>query len=135
MIELLGQPHDRTENFLRVSTPSDKRIHSRIPKGIKSRQRIKPVSDKRRNDNKLYEKAKREWRKEREAIDGFKCEFTNLGDRCKRKSDRNPHHAKGRVGKLLYDKVFWKALCRYHHKFIHDNPKIGYDLGLMIKRI
>jgi hypothetical protein len=41
------------------------------------------------------------------------------------------HHCLGRVGWLLIDVRHWKACCRTCHNWIHKNPAIARNLGLL----
>lgn len=54
------------------------------------------------------------------------CEFPDC--RCK---SRDVHHVRGRVGSLLLDERFWKAMCRQHHDWINRNPDAARELGLL----
>ena len=41
------------------------------------------------------------------------------------------HHLRGRAGNLITDERYLLAICRDHHRFIHDNPKKARAMGLL----
>lgn len=45
------------------------------------------------------------------------------------------HHMKGRIGSLLLDKRFWKALSREGHKFVEENPIWAKENGYSLNRL
>ena len=45
------------------------------------------------------------------------------------------HHAAGRVGDLLLDQRYWKALCRACHSYVELHPTEAKELGLSINRL
>lgn len=53
---------------------------------------------------------------------------------CKNLSE-DLHHAKGRVGSLLIDVRYFKALCRRCHRWVEDNPEEAKALGLSLSRL
>ena len=53
---------------------------------------------------------------------------------CKNLSE-DLHHAKGRVGSLLTDVRFFKALCRSCHRWVEENPEGAKALGLSLSRL
>lgn len=58
---------------------------------------------------------------------------------CENPNCSNPsedlHHAKGRVGGLLTDVRYFKALCRRCHRWVEDNPEEAKALGLSLSRL
>lgn len=44
-----------------------------------------------------------------------------------------PHHSRGREGKLLCDTRFWVAVCRPSHIWIDSNREKARELGLLCK--
>lgn len=96
---------------------------------------------KRQEQWRLYEKAKRVWRKARIAIDGYlRCEAAFDGERCRRVADKNPHHKWGREGKLLYDTRYFMAVCPFCHRLIDlvrtgDAYKLGYKILRSMKKV
>jgi hypothetical protein len=58
---------------------------------------------------------------------------------CEHPECSNPsedlHHAKGRVGSLLTDVRYFKALCRKCHRWVEDNPEQAKALGLSLSRL
>ena len=152
---MLTRPYDPTENFFKPEKLKGL-THEKGTTGIRKRgrtnsleqdspkkqirglrgvaqRRIPSISKgkTRQEKNKRYEKAKREWRKERKEIDGFRC-GVSIGDvACSTRADRNPHHIRGRSGKLLYDKTNFLPACRKHHRHIHDNPAWAREHGYL----
>lgn len=124
---LKNEVHDRSQSFFK----QPKELRGTNKRDRKPKTRIKPISDKKKEANKIYEKVVSVWAETREKLDGFKCQYPD----CKNRADSRPHHAKGRIGKLLYDPKLFRAVCKFHHRFLHENPAIGYSSGLMIKRI
>jgi hypothetical protein len=53
---------------------------------------------------------------------------------CKNLSE-DLHHAKGRVGSLLTDVRYFKALCRRCHRWVEDNPDEAKAIGLSLSRL
>lgn len=45
------------------------------------------------------------------------------------------HHAKGKVGDLLTDKRYFKALCRSCHSYIEINPNFAKEKGFSLNRL
>ena len=45
------------------------------------------------------------------------------------------HHSKGRIGKLLTDPLYFKALCHAHHEWAEKNPILAKELGLSVDRL
>ena len=52
---------------------------------------------------------------------------------CSRRSE-DIHHMRGR-GKFLLDKTTWLAVCRNHHRMIHDNPVWAAQHGYLQSRL
>ena len=87
--------------------------------------RIKSISDKKLAELKEY----------RVVRDGYLatnkvCEHPE----CKNLSE-DLHHAKGRVGSLLTDVRYFKALCRRCHRWVEENPEQAKSLGLSLSRL
>ena len=53
---------------------------------------------------------------------------------CKSPSE-DLHHAKGRVGALLTDVRYFKALCRKCHRWAEENPDQAKALGISLSRL
>ena len=53
---------------------------------------------------------------------------------CKSPSE-DLHHAKGRVGDLLTDVRYFKALCRRCHRWVEENPTEAKSIGLSLSRL
>lgn len=74
------------------------------PEEVKEVVRIRPRSNKLSKEMELYKKEVAEFIKP-----GDQCEL-NIKDIC-RGTASCVHHLKGRIGKLLRDKRFWKKSC------------------------
>ena len=100
----------------------------------KPRKRLPAQSDRMKERQKEYRKAKKEWWAERLMRDGGQCEARNAnGERCRKKASDKPHHKAGRLGKNLSDTSKWMAVCTLHHRWIHDNPREAESLGFIIR--
>jgi hypothetical protein len=45
------------------------------------------------------------------------------------------HHAAGRIGSLLTDVRYFRALCDHHHRLIEENPVHAKELNLSVDRL
>ena len=45
------------------------------------------------------------------------------------------HHSKSRIGKLLTEPLYFKALCHAHHEWTEKNPILAKELGLSVDRL
>lgn len=45
------------------------------------------------------------------------------------------HHAKGRIGKLLYDPTYFRSLCVEHHRWVEEHPVEAKEMGLSVSRL
>ena len=54
--------------------------------------------------------------------DGKRCEATQV------------HHCRGRAGTLLIDARWWAAVCHSGHCFLHDEPALAREDGLLCAR-
>jgi len=114
--------------WLKISSSKQLKSKNDTPtrKPIKSSAyRIKSVSDKKLIELKEY----------RVVRDGYLsankiCEHPE----CKNLSE-DLHHAKGRVGSLLTDVRYFKALCRRCHRWVEDNPDEAKAIGLSLSRL
>ncbi len=86
---------------------------------------IKQVSEKRKEENKMYS-AKR-------------ALFLAENKKCQKPECRNDstdvHHKRGRIGSNYLDVSTWLAVCRKCHRWIEDNPKEAKELGLSENRL
>lgn len=87
--------------------------------------RIKSVSDKKLVELKEYRKKRDAFMKANKV-----CQFPD----CKEIST-DLHHSKGRVGALLTDERYFKALCRTHHVWCELHPLEAKELGLSANRL
>jgi hypothetical protein len=92
---------------------------------IVSKVKIKSVSDKR-----LL--ALRDYRVVRDAYmrDHKICEHPECSS-----PSTELHHSKGRIGKLLTDPLYFKALCNSCHSWAEKNPTLAKELGLSVDRL
>lgn len=88
---------------------------------------LRKMSKQKQADNRKYRKAKQEWVTERWKEDGLRCQFEG----CTELANCEPHHIYGRVGKNLYDKSTFMAVCQYHHRYIHENAKWAREKGYL----
>lgn len=96
------------------------------PKRIKSPvKRIKSVSTKKLSELAEYRKVRDAYLKANKI-----CEHPD----CKSPSE-DLHHAKGRVGALLTDVRYFKALCRKCHRWVEENPDQAKALGMSLSRL
>lgn len=77
----------------------------------KKRTRISQVSEKRKKENALYLKIRHSYLNRNP-----KCE-------CCGAPATEIHHKKGRENDLLLDPLYFMAICRTCHSWIHTNPK------------
>lgn len=87
--------------------------------------RIQAQSKKRKSEDKVYLKKKKEY-----LTAHIRCEVKW----CNRVSE-DLHHVKGRTGKLLYDERYFLAVCREHHRKIEDFPDWAIQNGYSLKRL
>lgn len=86
--------------------------------------RIKPRSDKRAEEYKLYYPARKKYlEKHRYCECGCGREATEI------------HHKKGKSGKLLYDKKYFMAVARPCHRKMTDESKWAIKKGFSISRL
>jgi hypothetical protein len=86
----------------------------------KPRQRIKPVSTRRKAENAEYTKLRREFLVAHPTCLVCKGQATEI------------HHACGRQGKRLLDVEFFRQLCAPCHRRVHDNPAWAKERGLLV---
>ena len=91
-------------------------------------RRIKPVSDKRRREKRIYEIKRKDF-----LIEHPWCEWA-LRKLKQRIRATQIHHKRGRAGKLYLDARFWQAVCGEGHKWIHNNIEEARKLGLFCQR-
>jgi hypothetical protein len=114
--------------WLKISPSKPLKSKSGIPtsKTTKSlAHRIKSVSDKKLVELKQYRLLRDEYLATHKV-----CENPN----CSNPSE-DLHHAKGRVGGLLTDTRYFKALCRKCHRWVEENPTDAKSMGLSFSRL
>lgn len=45
------------------------------------------------------------------------------------------HHGAGRIGSLLTDVRYFRALCDHHHRIVEENPLHAKELNLSVDRL
>lgn len=91
----------------------------------KKQKAISPVSDKKAKELAKYCKLRDKY-----LADHPICEFPGCGSR-----EVTLHHMKGRIGSLLHDKRYFKALCWSHHQWVELNPDEAKRMGLSLSRL
>jgi len=86
---------------------------------------IKKVSDKRALDNIIYNSERIKFL---QLPENKICPIT-------KQPTTDVHHMKGRIGSLLLDKRYWKALSREGHKFVEENPIWAKENGYSLNRL
>jgi len=81
----------------------------------KKRTRIAQVSDKRKKETTLYLKVRQ----------GYLNRLKNC--ECCGAPATEIHHKSGRENELLFDPLYFMAICRSCHSWIHNNPKEARD--------
>ena len=99
---------------------------SKTPKKTKSpSKRIKSMSTKKLSELAEYRKVRDAYLKANKICEHPDC--NNLSE--------DLHHAKGRVGALLTDVRYFKALCRKCHRWVEENPTEAKSMGLSLSRL
>ena len=103
------------------------------PEPVKAVKRIQPVSEREKVRKREYMKVKREYFKTHQKCEA--CLLVMAVDTERQcfgvRSATSIHHVRGRLGKLLSEPRFWKAVCDPCHTFIHANPSLARALGLL----
>ena len=92
------------------------------PKQKKKPKRIKPLSEKRAEQNKEYLTLIKVF------LQGKICPITG-------QKATQVHHKKGRTGKLLTDVKYFLAVSAEGHKKIEENPVWAKEMGYSVNRI
>lgn len=131
MIELKGYVHDRTTHFLRGENKpkgATGKILGNIPRvaqASKRRKRIKRVSKKKREQDKIYAKLRPQFLAEHPA-----CEI-QWDDKCSKKATQ-VHHVQRR-GKFYLKTETWKSSCRHCHAMVEAHGEEAEKLGHLIR--
>ena len=88
-----------------------KRYEESKVKKPKKPARIKPISNKRQDQLKIYKRMRKRY-----------LEKTPKCERCGSPATEI-HHKAGRTNDLLNDVQHFMAICRKCHRWVHDNPK------------
>lgn len=122
----------------RMLTDAEARENERVIAAVMkefppARKRLKPQSERMREKQKEYRKAKRAWWKARIDADGGRCEAVWEYGRCTSKASDKPHHKAGRLGANLADAAKFMAVCMPCHRRIHDSPADATERGYIIR--
>jgi len=91
--------------------------------------KIKPVSDKRAQEQKSYSVMRRLYLEANP-----ECACGGIIEGCDGQATE-VHHARGRVGELYLDIRYWKPLTSSCHKFVELNPVWAKENGLSENRL
>lgn len=95
------------------------------PDEKKAEKPIAKMSDKRKDQEKIYRKKAKAY-----LVAHPKCEVKG----CNRVSE-DLHHKAGRVGDLLTNEKYFMAVCRDHHTQIEQDPVWAKEQGYSISRL
>jgi hypothetical protein len=107
------------------------RTHIPIPRStpiVKKRQRLNPMSDRRRAEGALY-RQKREAFLKAHPVCQVARYIPGLNPRAKSK---DIHHTAGRYGGAYLDESTWLAVCREAHDWIHAHPREARARGWLV---
>lgn len=124
-VKLMSKLCFEPPNFCYQKQQKQKYLDKQKLKEPKKAVLIKKVSDKRKKENILYEKAKKEHFELHPA-----CQFPGCTS-----ENRTLHHGAGRIGTLLWDKRYFKTLCPEHHRYCELHPIEAKELGLSFNRL
>lgn len=77
--------------------------------------RVRPVSNQRRKALKLYSALAAPFLAEA-------LRDRSFARQCRKEGGPEIHHLRGRLGTLLIDRRYWRAVTSQAHRWIHDNP-------------
>lgn len=116
-----------------LAFPNEKTIGGLIRKtAAKVRQRIRRTSTRQRQRLKDYRIARSRFMREHPRCEAC-AKIAALGHDLDEKphAASEPHHVRGRAGKLLTDTRYFLAVCRKAHEWIHAHPALARSLGLL----
>jgi len=108
--------------FKSINTNKQSNLPSK-PKSVL--KRIKSVSDKRLAELAEYRVVRDLYLREHPICEFYTCDCREV----------ELHHGKGKIGKLLTNPKYFKALCREHHSWTELNPVEAKELGLSFNRL
>lgn len=88
-------------------------------------KRIKSVSDKKLAELAKYRVVRDLYLREHPICEFYTCDCREV----------ELHHGKGKIGELLTNPKYFKALCREHHIFVELKPIEAKELGLSFNRL
>lgn len=91
----------------------------------KRKKNISPIAEKEKKRLAEYRVVRDEWL----GINN-RCQFPNCYSR-----DVQLHHAAGRIGSLLVDTRYFRALCDTHHRWVELHPLEAKEMNLSVNRL
>ena len=91
----------------------------------KSKKNISPIAEKEKKRLAEYRVVRDEW-----LGINKRCQFPNCYSR-----DVQLHHAAGRIGSLLTDTRYFRALCDTHHRWVELHPVEAKKMDLSVDRL
>lgn len=91
----------------------------------KRKKNISPIAEKEKKRLAEYRVVRDEWL----GVNN-RCQFLNCYSR-----DVQLHHAAGRIGSLLTDTRYFRALCDTHHRWVELHPVEAKKMGLSVDRL
>lgn len=92
---------------------------------VKKRQRLNPVSDRRRAESAIYLKKRAAFLKAHPVCQVARY-IPGLNPRAR---SVDIHHKAGRYGGAYLDESTWLAVCRHAHDWIHSHPRQARERG------
>ena len=98
---------------------------------IKAPATIKPRSDKRAAQERVYGPEARDFKLKNP------CCTAKISLDCKGCDIQYAtiQHCRGRIGELLNDKTHWIVICFFCHQVVNNSPKLAKELGLEESRL
>lgn len=91
---------------------------------------IRPVSKKRGEQLKIYKSLRQEFLKANPLCQNVDCPTLN----GHRRTATEVHHSRGKTGTMLLQVKWFRALCSWCHRWVHDNPNKARVLGLLCEK-
>ncbi len=114
--------------------PTCSGAHCRRPKKEKKMYRIKPVSEKRREINKVYEPRAKAFREANPRCVINSPECRNREAEPGKRTTEGVHHVQGKVTTdLLLDESLWLPACNRCNTYIEDHPQWAYANGFKLR--
>jgi hypothetical protein len=97
-----------------------------VTEAIKRKKGVNKVSEKRAEELKEYKKEARIFKKQNP-----NCQLKYSG--CTGKTE-HVHHTRGKEGKMLLNKKFWKSACPHCHDIATEHSKEAIETGRSVSR-